>query len=145
VAYKFSMEKILGWREDIEKSKMEKFARAQNELNQEKLILSNLLKEYENLKAKASKYKTVNELKQYQLYKYVLEERIEMQEQLIEQKTKELEEKRLDLIKAQKDRKIMEKLKEKDYENYKEEEKLNEQKFLDEMSVMKYKNTASMS
>ena len=45
----------------------------------------------------------------------------------------------MELVDAQKDRKIMEKLKEKDYENYKEKENLEEQKFLDEISVVKYK------
>ena len=47
MAYKFSMEKILDWREDLEKASMERFA-LQNELNQEKLKLSNL---YKNMKA----------------------------------------------------------------------------------------------
>lgn len=143
MAYKFSMEKVLGWREDLEKASMEKFARTQNELNQEKLTLSNLYKEYEILKEKSIKSKSANEIKQYQLYKSDLEEKIEFQTQVVEEKTKELEERRLELVDTQKDRKIMENLKEKDYTNYQEKVKLEEQKFLDEMSVLKYKKAVN--
>ncbi|NLL81341.1 MAG: flagellar export protein FliJ [Tissierellia bacterium] len=143
MAYKFSMEKILDWREDLEKASMERFALTQNELNQEKLKLSNLYKEYESLKERFVKYKSANEIKQYQLYKSDLEKKIELQIQVVEEKTNELEERRLELVDAQKDRKIMEKLKEKDYENYKEKENLEEQKFLDEISVVKYKKAVN--
>lgn len=143
MAYKFSMEKILDWREDLEKASMERFALTQNELNQEKLKLSNLYKEYKSLKERFVKYKSANEIKQYQLYKSDLEKKIELQIQVVEEKTNELEERRLELVDAQKNRKIMEKLKEKDYENYKEKENLEEQKFLDEISVVKYKKAVN--
>jgi flagellar FliJ protein len=138
-AYTFSMEKVLEWREGIEKNVMEKFAVFQNELNQEKLTLANLIKEYNMVKEKSLDCKKINELRQLQLYKADLEDRIEIQHQIIERKTKELEEVRQELITAQKDRKIMEKLKEKDYLNFQESLKAEEQKFIDEMAVLKFK------
>ncbi|WFA07897.1 flagellar export protein FliJ [Tissierella sp. Yu-01] len=138
-AYSFSMEKVLEWRESLEKSSMEKFAVSQNELNQEKMILNNLTKEYEVVKEKTLRCKSISELRQLQLYKSDLEDRIENQHEIIERKTKELEDIRQELVSAQKDRKIMEKLKERDYSNYLEKVNSDEQKFLDEMAVLKFK------
>ena len=54
-------------------------------------------------------------------------------------KIEELEAMRLELVEAQKDRKIMEKLKERDYTDYQNEVKAVEQKQLDEMAVLKFK------
>ena len=86
MGYKFSMEKVLEWREDLEKVSMEKFAHTQNEFNQEKLALSNLYREYEILKEKSVKYKKPNQVMQYQLYKSDLEDKIELQTQVLEEK-----------------------------------------------------------
>lgn len=138
-AYSFSMEKVLEWRESLEKTSMEKFAISQNELNQAKMILTNLTNEYDVAKEKALKCKSINELRQLQLYKADLEDRIENQHEIIQRKAKELEDIRQELVAAQKDRKIMEKLKERDYSNYLEKVNADEQKFLDEMAVLKFK------
>lgn len=137
--YKFSMEKVLEWREDLEKTSMEKFATAQNDLHQEKLVLDNLIKEYEVVKEKTLRYKNINEMKQLQLYKQNIEDNIEYQNVVIAKKALALEKLRIELVEAQKDRKIMEKLKEKDFDSYQDNLRLEEQKFLDEMAVLKFK------
>ena len=138
-SYNFSMERVLQWRESLEKSSMEKFATVQNELNHEKYILNELYKEFEAIKEKGLKCKNINELKQVQFYKQDIEDKIEMQKEIIEKKSEELEAMRLELVEAQKDRKIMEKLKERDYTDYQNEVKAVEQKQLDEMAVLKFK------
>lgn len=143
MAYKFSMEKVLEWREDLEKLSMRKFALTQDELNQEILTLSNLYREYEILKEKSIKINKANEIKQYQLYKSGLEKNIESQRQVVEKKTIEFEKRRMELVDSQKDRKIMEKLKEKDYESYQNKVNLEEQKFLDEMFILNYKRAVN--
>ena len=138
-AYNFSMERVLEWRENLEKNSMERFTVTQNELIHEKTILSALTKEYEITKVKGLSYKNINELRQLQLYKQTLEDKIDYQNQVIYKKNKELEEIRLELIAAQKDRKIMEKLKERDFTKYQHEMLAFEQKELDEMAVLKFK------
>ena len=138
-AYNFSMERVLEWRENLEKNSMERFTVIQNELIHEKNILLSLTKEYEVIKEKGLSYKNINELRQLQLYKQTLEDRIDYQNQVIHKKNEELEEMRLELIAAQKDRKIMEKLKERDYTKYQHEMLAFEQKELDEMAVLKFK------
>jgi flagellar FliJ protein len=74
-----------------------------------------------------------------QLYKQIIEDKIENQIEIIDKKSEELEERRLELVSAQKDRKIMEKLKEKDYISYLDNVRAAEQKQLDEMAVLKFK------
>lgn len=140
-AYSFSMENVLEWRENIEKTSMEKFAIAQNELIQEKQLLEHLHIEHESIKQRSLSYKNINELQQSQLYKRSIEEKIQGQVQVIQAKNDELERLRHELIDAQKDRKIMEKLKEKDFHNYNESMKAEDQKNLDEIAVLKYKRT----
>ena len=118
---------------------MEKFAIVQNDLNHEKHLLHELYREYEVIKEKGLKYRNINELKQIQIYKQDIENKIELQKEIIKTKNAELEELRLELVEAQKDRRIMENLKEKDYTNYQNEMKAADQKQLDEMAVLKFK------
>lgn len=142
--YKFSLEKVLEWRMDSEKAIARKFAILQNELQYQKNTLNNLRLEDENIKKKILKLNNIHELKQQYLFKQTIEERIEKQIKLIDKTNEELEKLRLELLEAQKNRKIMEKLKEKDYASYKENLMNAEQKELDEMAVLKYGQTGEI-
>lgn len=132
------MEKILELREAKEKNVMEEFAVSQNELLHQKSILTSLNQQYESAKEKSMKSMDIYDLKWHSLYKQSLEERIEQQEELIKLQNAELEKIRLDLVDAQKERKIMENLKEKDFDLYKENIKSLEQKELDEMAILRF-------
>lgn len=138
-AYNFSMERVLEWREDLERDSMEKFAAKQNELQKEKSVLMGIKSEYENLKKGATEFNKTNDIRNMHLYKQVLLDKMDQQNLVVNEKSKELEERRVELVDAQKDRKIMEKLKEKDYMNYQNEVRVFEQKQLDEMAVLKFK------
>lgn len=140
--YKFSMEKILNWRTGIEKVSMEEFAILQNELHHEKLVLANLEKEYKKSKDKNLDNCNVNELMQQHLYVQNIKDKIENQNKVISIKKNQVEESRDKLVIAQKDRKVMEKLKEKDYDDFQENMKLEEQKELDEMAVLRFQRLA---
>lgn len=141
-AYKFSMEKILEWRTDTEKTTMEEFATLQNDLQREKLVLNGLQRQYAKSKENDLRNYNVNELVHQQLYVQAIEEKIEEQTQIIYRKKDLVEESRMELIAAQKDRKIMEKLKEKGESNYLENIKNIEQKELDEMAVLRFNRLA---
>ena len=143
-AYKFSLEKILEWRENTEKDTAKVFASIQNELEYQKNGLSSLRLEDENIKKNILKINSINELRQQYLFKQSIEEKIEKQIDLIDKTTEKLENQRLELLEAQKNRKIMEKLKEKDYETYKDNEMYEEQKELDDMAVLRYGKTGTM-
>ena len=118
---------------------MEKYAAAQYELKHEIQVLEHLNKENEQIKEKSLSCRNIVEIRHLQLYKQTIDERIEAQIEIVEIKKDELEKLRLELIHAQKDRKIMEKLKEKDFSNYNEESKREDQKNLDEIAVLKFK------
>lgn len=136
--YNFSMEKILDLRVNKEKDVMTKFATIQNELHQQKMILSNLENQLDTLNKEGFKSLDVNKLRYNNLYKQNLDNQINVQNEIIEGTSHELENKRLDLIEAQKDRKIMEKLKEKDFTLYKNNVKAMEQKELDEIAIQRH-------
>lgn len=137
--YNFSMEKILDLRANKEKDVVVKFATIQNELHQQRLILSNLEGELNSLNNGKSGKMDINQMKYKNLYKQNLENQIHIQNEIIEETSFQLEDMRLDLVAAQKDRKIMEKLREKDFSLFTENQKSMEQKQLDEIAIQKFK------
>lgn len=137
-SYNFSMQRVLELRSNKEKGIMEIFATIQNELLKQKSNLMILINDYENFKSKGSKHTNINELKQNLLYKQSIEEKIELLNEQIYITNQQLEQIRLELVDAQKDRKIMEKLKENDFDTYKENIKVLEQKELDETAILKF-------
>lgn len=137
-SYNFSMGKVLEYREGVEKSFIEKFSSKQNHLllNQEEL--RNLLDEYNLIKKKTSSYKCIDEMVREQLYRQNLADNISNKERYLAELSSELELARDELVNAQKDRKIMEKLKEKDFSKFQSHLKTMEQKDLDEITTLKY-------
>lgn len=142
--YKFSLEKVLEWRESSEKAIAKEFAILQNELNDQETTLHNLREEAENIKIKILTIRNVVELKRQHLFKLRAEEKIEDQLELIDQTKEKIEQVRLQLLEAQKNRKIMDKLKEKDYSKYMAKLSFEEQKQLDEMAVLRYEPIVEM-
>lgn len=138
--YNFSMEKILEWRSTIEKEKMETFGKLQDDLKREKEQLSNLKREVKDARHKSMDELNIYKLQQYNLYIQSIEDRIGIQEKNIQELRQAIEDKRLELVSAQKDRSIMEKLKEKDFSLYKKNIKALEQKELDEIAVLRHKS-----
>ncbi len=118
---------------------MEKFAIIQNDMQHQKSILALIMTEFESTKEKCRKYNNIQEMRQQHYYKQNIEDRMDKQTDLILETSENLECVRLELVEAQKDRKIIEKLKEKDFTSYQNNMKMIEQKELDEMATMKFK------
>lgn len=137
--YNFSMEKILEWRSTIEKDKMEVFGKSHRSLKREQDILSKHILEIEDTNIKSMEEKDIYKLRQYNLYKENLEAKIQSQEKKILEIKIALEAQRLELILAQKDRSVMEKLREKDFHAYKKNVQAVEQKEIDEIAVLRHK------
>jgi len=134
------MEKVLDYREDIEKLKAEEFAKIKLEISGIEKEIAKLNIELKETNEKIFEVQNAYELIQVQLYREALEEKLEIQKLLLSEKKKALEDKRAELTKAQSDRKIMEKLKEKDYSQFMYKKNMKEQKKLDDISVMKFKH-----
>lgn len=136
--YYFSMERVLELRTNKEKNILGKFATLLSELSHQKTLLLTFLKELDGSKVKGQRFIGINGLKQQLLYKQTIEERINEQNEVIQNINDQLEIVRLELVSAQKDRKIMEKLKEKDFNIFQEDLKTMEQKELDQMAILKF-------
>ena len=131
------MEKVLELRENEEKNIMKDYGVLQKKLDEEEKKLQEILAELEELKNNNKTF-DIQGLKQYNLYREILEHRIEVQRNIINISREELEAMRSKLIEAQKDRKIMEKVKENDYDRYLEDLRITEVRELDEMAVLRF-------
>lgn len=138
------MENILNLRENREKNTMENLAKVQNQLEIQKSILEDLVLEENKIKDSAVYLKDIHELRHHNLYKEDIEEKINRQDEIIDKTSTKLEEARQKFIEAQRERKIMENLKERDRKDYIDNMKQQEQKELDEIAVLRYTQLNSL-
>ena len=126
----------------IEELKKLEYGRAIAALERERQKKAALVKEradtIESFRESVNKAITPDDLQMHNNYLGVLKERIIKQDGVIKKAEELVEQKRLELVEAMKERKIMEKLKEKDYEIFVREEQLKEQKILDETVSYRY-------
>lgn len=137
-SYNFSMDKVLEYRQGVEKKQIEKFSSKQNQISLKQQEIKTLTDEYNAVKKKTSSYKSIEDMTREQLYRQNLADKISREEKTLEDLSKELELSRQELVNAQKDRKIMEKLKEKDYSKFQSRLKSIEQNDLDEINTLKF-------
>lgn len=142
--YKFSLQSVLEVRDNEEKGVLEEFVQAQNRLDEADFKKSNLEDELKLCLEKGACSRSVHQLIMENFYKVDLEKKLELQVKVVEDRTIELEEVRAKLQMAQRDKKIMEKLKEKDLEDYKTESLKKSQKEIDEFAVLRFKPSYNM-
>lgn len=142
--YKFSLESVLEVRSNDEKSVLEDFVRVQNSLVEKEDRKARLEKDLKLFLRKNISNTSIQEFIMRNHYKSDLEEKIRLQKIDIDKKKIELENIRTKLQEAQKDKKIIEKLKEKDVEEYKSEISKKNQKEIDEFAVLRFKPSYNM-
>ena len=134
----FSMEKILDWRSDIEETAKRAVGQVQVKMEAQKAVLEDLIRENTRIKNDQLTTTKINDLRHQQLYKALLDEKIIHQKNQLDLTQKELEDAQGKLIEAHKDKKVMEKLKEKELWTASELMKKEEQKELDEIATLSY-------
>lgn len=134
----FSMEKILDWRSDIEETAKRAVGQVQVKIEAQQAVLENLIRENTKIKHDQLTTTKINDLRHQQLYKALLDEKIIHQKNQLDKTQKELEVAQSKLIEAHKDKKVMEKLKEKELWTASELMKKEEQKELDEIATLSY-------
>jgi flagellar FliJ protein len=134
--YKYKMEKVLDYRSNVEKHKVEDFARITQKLDQEKKHLDLLEEKLDQKKKEVST--DVNAMKMSFLYKEKLKAELTHQKKKVDDIFHKANDAREVLIEARKDRKIMELLKEKDKDKFQQEMLLKEQKELDDFTIMRF-------
>ena len=138
--FKYSMESVLSYRKNIEEEKKQEFSAVQKKYLDERKVLINLNDKLANINTNLinSPPRETIELKNLEQYKELLRGRIERQEQLLTEIEEDLEEKRSQMSEAQKDRKMVEKHREKTFYKYLYDVNRQEQKIIDEFAISSY-------
>ena len=142
MGYKFSLQNVLEWREGQEDEAKLDLIQAKNTLEQEQNYLQKLIRENIHLKETSMLNKRVDVMRQDDLYRKVLNEKIIQQKLIVEQSEHDVTLAERKLLKAYQDKKVMEKLREKEEVAYYEEIEANEQKNLDEFATMTFDREA---
>ena len=136
--YRFSMEKVLDWREDLEEEAQRVVKEKEDAILMEQARLDKIVSESRRLKSENLFKSSIDHLKRHSLYKDLLDDKIIRQRLSLQKAEQELEQARLDLQLAHRDKKVMQKLAEKEHYRFKEEEKKKEQSQLDELTTLTY-------
>lgn len=137
MGYKFTYQKILDVRNIQEDQKSTETASKQLELKEEQEELEKL-HELKTKHVNGNGEKTnsnPHEMLLNDSYLNQVNNKLENQQQEVAKKESELKKKKAELIEASKSKKIMDKLKEADFQNYKKEEDRKDQKDLDEIGA----------
>ena len=143
--YEFKLQKVLDVRKVREDLIGARVAELERIIEAQKGIFSLWRRQKKGLWWSAGKKREVNadfrveEEMFYEWYLENLEKRVEIIKDSLKQLEEQMRKTREELMEAAIDRKVMEKLKDKDYENFKIEVARNDQKNLDEITIHRYK------
>lgn len=137
----FELERVLMYRREMEKLRKQDFATAKQglevanqELQREEELVDLLNKEFQRCQQDIG---CIDEIRMYSDFFARKREEIKQQKDKIVQLDQVMNEKRTDLMEASKDKKVLESLKEKKAEEFKQEMATKERNFLDEISIQK--------
>lgn len=136
--YKFSLDNVLNWRELQEEEAKKTFLIYQQAQKEQEEILNEYKEASQAMNESTASLTNINKLRQQFVYKNFLDNQIVKQQATVDQYSNETSKKMSVFVDAQKERKIMERLKEKHYDNYLLQEKSEEQKELDEMGTLRF-------
>lgn len=136
--YRFSMEKVLELRSDQEDAAKRLVKDKEDKVRIEEDKLNRIRTESRRLRNENLFYKNVDELKRQNLYKDLLDDKIIKQRLALQTAEQELLMARNKLKEAHKDKKVMEKLEEKEYLRFNDTMKKKEQAQLDEIATLNF-------
>lgn len=140
--FRFSMQNLLHIKEQLENQRKMEYAAAQEQVRRQQEKLEQLKRSKEELFEQGRKLRQTTldflAIKENDASLVVMDERICKQENRVESATEDLEEARLALQIALQERKTLEKLREKAYTSFLEEERAAESKEVDELVSYTY-------
>lgn len=136
--YRFSMEKVLDWRSDQEDTAQRLVKDREERVRQEEDKLNRIISESRRLKNENLFHKSVDHLKRQNLYKDLLDDKIIKQRLALQTAEQDLVMARSQLKEAHKDKKVMQKLEEKEHSRFKDALKKKEQSQLDEIATLSF-------
>lgn len=144
VKKRFELHQVLNYRVEQEKVRKLEFASAKRELESAADHLAREQKAVQDLQqqfsSRQSKIDTVAELQMYADYFERKKEEIKLQQERVAALDRIMEEKRADLKEATMDKKVLESLKERQEEAFRQSINQKENDFLDEISIQKKGN-----
>lgn len=142
MAYAYKLETLLTYRRNLEELAQQKFGREQHLLNMHRIRLDDLSNERRNLVAVFEERKKRRMNSAYFSFYMdsirVKDQQIIVQKNTIESQKNVVETARKQLFERVKDRKIIEKAKEKDYQQYLLDSRRKEQNISDEQAVLRF-------
>jgi flagellar FliJ protein len=136
MGFQYSLESVLEYRKKVEDNKKEKFIHENNRFSEETGVMESIREHYhETLEQLSGKEAfSIQEQKNYMQYIMNLHQKMEKQKIRISDSRRRRDMARAELETAQKDRKIMENLEEKELYRFKEDIKKREEKELNEIA-----------
>lgn len=142
MAFKYQFETILNLKIRMEDMKKGELKLALEKLEKEKVILEKLVEDkeiqHQIFKEKQKHKFTAKDLKLFNNYINSLTKKIDYQATVVAKEEKNVEKVRSELVKASKEKKMFEKLKEKKLEEYMQEYYAGEQQVVDNIVSFKY-------
>ncbi len=137
----FKLEQVLVYRGEIEKACKQEFAaakqgleKAHDDLIREEGYVNELTQEF---CSRQQELECIDEMRMYSDFFARKREEIKTQKELVEQLDRVMNDRREDLLDATKDKKVLESLKQKKFDVFRQEMKQKESNFLDEISIQK--------
>lgn len=140
--FNFRLERVLNFKENVEELKKAEYGIIQQKFNEEEDKLKTITshkKEIKNQKNLSSKKAKIGELAMFNDYILELDNKIKHQEEILYRTEKELEQAREEMKLAMQEKKMFQKLREKEYENHLYEVKRNEEKLVD--TIVNYRTS----
>ncbi|MGI6778757.1 MAG: flagellar export protein FliJ [Acetivibrionales bacterium] len=138
----FKLQALLNIKEQMEDSLKNELGKAIQELEKNKEILKEIQKEKDKclneLSLKARGKFVPKELKEYIVYISYLKHKIKLQKENVKSAQENVDKVREELLAVMQEREVLEKLKEKKYKHFMEEELRKENKLIDEIVSFKY-------
>lgn len=141
----FKLQAVLDTKKILEERKLTEFSEKKNQLNEEKKVLNTIQQErillVDQLRDSQHLIRHMRDIELQITYIDVCKEKEKKQKKVIDGVTKEVEERRIALMEAMKERKVMENLKDRDMEEFKASEVMQERITTDETAILRFRRT----
>lgn len=139
--FNFKLDKVLGYRGVVEEEKKRLFAEAQRAIatqrEQIRIIEAEISKQMAELRARCVENVDVKDVVARRLYTSYLQSALDLANETLATMRRQLEVRRKELVQASKEKKVLERVRERRFGEYTYETDREEQKFIDELGVFK--------
>jgi flagellar FliJ protein len=141
----FKLQAVLDTKKIIEEQKLTEFSAKKNQLIEEQKLLEDIKRErillIDQLRDSQHLIRRLRDIELQLTYIDICTEKEKRQQQVVEIVTNEVEEKRVALLEAMRERKVLENLKNRDMEEYRASEAMQERITTDETAILRFRRT----